>query len=1051
MIHFKKYGLQLVACSLKFFLCFQLLLCSHLNAQTATVKEYRKGFPTYPFSDPSPIPLFSAVYPYFRYDGFTDKPVQKEWKVVELENAYIKVMILPEIGGKIWTAIEKSTGRPFLYYNHAVKFRDVAMRGPWTSGGLEANYGIIGHTPNCATPVDYLTRTNADGSVSCIIGVLDLLTRSNWRVEINLAPDKACFTTQSFWYNSTAQEQPYYHWMNAGIKSKGNLEFIYPGTRYIGHEGEYADWPVNKNNGKKISFYESNNFGGYKSYHVFGKYTDFFGGYWHDEDFGMARYAAHDDKAGKKIWIWGLSGQGMIWEKLLSDTDGQYVEVQSGRLFNQNDEGSSRTPFKHRSMVPYASDSWREYWFPVLQTKGFVEANEYGALNIVYEDGWLKCRFCPIQAIHDDLVVQQEGRTLYRKSLALAPLQVFADSVQMELDPQKLVATLGDHKIVYHSDPKADVISRPVDAPADFDWNSAYGLYVQGKELLDMKGYARAEEKLRASLAKDPDYYPALVKLAELYYRNMRYSEALTLAAKALSIDTHAGDANYYYGLINARLGHLTDAKDGLDIATLSPEYRSAAYTELARIRLKESDLQKALSEAVKAVDYNRYNMDALQLEAVIFRKLKDPVSAGLVLDALTGYDPLNHFVRFEKWLWKPTEENRSAFGGLIRNEMPQETYLELGAWYYEAGALAEAKALFHQCPPVAESMYWIAFLENKKVDPASIDPALAFPSRSETAAVLEQLLASPQTAGDWFLTYQLALIYKDRNRVAECRKLFLDCGNDPWYAPFYATRSEIFGDKAGDSVQCLADLQKALSLDPGQWRFHKMLAEYYIGHGEYAKALTVAGNFYQSHPANYIIGMLYARSLLLNGRSAKAGALLSRLSIIPFEGATAGHELYREAMLMESLRFLEKKDYRRSLAYTAKAELWPENLGSGKPYDEDIDTRVEDWLKWLCFRKTGQRDSAMVSLKRIESASARFREKDKAGIFPLAAAAMIGEWAIQVLRGEEEADRMLKGGAGIGPGSGAAADAGSPTGNSAAEVNNRVLRRLIPIQAMLK
>jgi hypothetical protein len=100
-----------------------------------------------------------------------------------------------------------------------------------------------------------------------------------------------------------------------------------------------TDWPVNKTNGK-ISFYEQNDFGGYKSYHVFGDYTEFFGAYWHDDDYGMARYATHDDKAGKKIWIWGLSQQGMIWEKLLTDHDGQYVEVQSGKLFNQGLPGT---------------------------------------------------------------------------------------------------------------------------------------------------------------------------------------------------------------------------------------------------------------------------------------------------------------------------------------------------------------------------------------------------------------------------------------------------------------------------------------------------------------------------------------------------------------------------------------------------------------------------------------------------------------------------------------------------------------------------------------
>ena len=123
----------------KFFLaatcCICFVLISHAQ-HDATIKEFNKTFPTYPFSDPNPIPLVEKIYPYFRYDGFTDKPVQKEWKVVELENDYIKVMILPEVGGKIWSAIEKGTGKSFIYDNHTVKFRDVAMRGPWTSGAL---------------------------------------------------------------------------------------------------------------------------------------------------------------------------------------------------------------------------------------------------------------------------------------------------------------------------------------------------------------------------------------------------------------------------------------------------------------------------------------------------------------------------------------------------------------------------------------------------------------------------------------------------------------------------------------------------------------------------------------------------------------------------------------------------------------------------------------------------------------------------------------------------------------------------------------------------
>ncbi len=187
----------------------------------ATVREYQQVFPTYPFSDPNPIPAVGRIYPYFRFDGFTDVSEPRAWKVIELENAYLKVWILPEIGGKIWNAVDKRTGRSFIYFNQVVKFRDIAMRGPWTSGGIEANYGIIGHTPNVATPVDYVTRTNPDGSVSCIIGALDLLTRTPWRLEIRLGPAEAAFSTTSFWYNASDLEQPYYSWMNVGIPVRG--------------------------------------------------------------------------------------------------------------------------------------------------------------------------------------------------------------------------------------------------------------------------------------------------------------------------------------------------------------------------------------------------------------------------------------------------------------------------------------------------------------------------------------------------------------------------------------------------------------------------------------------------------------------------------------------------------------------------------------------------------------------------------------------------------------------------------------------------------------
>ncbi|MFN7929378.1 MAG: DUF5107 domain-containing protein [Blastocatellia bacterium] len=651
------------------------------------------------------------IYPYFRYDGYTDKPIDKEWKVVELENDYLKVMILPEIGGKIWTAIEKATGKPFIYYNQVVKFRDIAMRGPWTSGGIEANYGIIGHTPAVATPVDYFTQEKPDGSVSCYLGVLDLLTRTPWRLEVNLPKDKAYFTTTSFLYNATPIEQPYYSWMNAGIKAKGNLQFIYPGTNYLGHDGEVGDWPENKQNWKDISFYENNNFGGAKSYHVFGKYTDFFGAYWHDEDFGMGRYSMHDDKAGKKIWIWGLSEQGMIWEKLLTDTDGQYVEVQSGRLFNQAAERSTFTPFKHRGFAPYQSDTWTEYWFPVKGTKGFVKANEYGALNVIEEPAEVSLYFCALQTINDELRVYDGDTLVYHKQLSLRPLETFRDMLLVKVNPRDLRIRLGT-KLEYTTKMQDGELARPLAMPKDFDWNSVYGLWLQGKENLRQRFYPQAQEKLAACLQKDPNYAPALVDMAMLEYRNLNYEKALAHAKRALSIDTYDAAANYYYGLANVRLSKLTDAKDGFDLAAQAGEYRNAACLELAKLFLREKNLQKAGEYVRKAFSKNLYCPDCAQLSAVVDRLEKTPYSVELKFGE--RMDALNPFYAAERYLQSETPANRASLLSSIRNEMPQETLLELACWYASIGQAREAEKVLQLAPAAPEALYWRAYLQQR-------------------------------------------------------------------------------------------------------------------------------------------------------------------------------------------------------------------------------------------------------------------------------------------------------------------------------------------------
>jgi len=956
-------------------LLFIILRVASYAQQTSHISIYNKTFTTYPFSDPDPVPDPAApIYPYDHFDGYTNRPVQKEWKVVELENDFIKVMVMPGIGGKIWAATEKKSGKDFIYYNHVVKFRDVAMRGAWTSGGIESNFGTIGHTPNCSTPVDYTTFTNADGSVSCVVGALDLLTRTPWRIEINLPADKAYFTTRSFWFNASGIEQPYYHWMNAGIKTAGNLEYVYPGTKFIGHEGEVGDWPVNTKNGKLISWYNNNNFGGYKSYHVFGKYSNFFGGYWHDDNYGVVRYSDHDDKPGKKLWIWGLSRQGMIWENLMTDNDGQYTEIQSGRLFNQSAEGSALTPFKHRGFAPYASDTWTEYWYPVMNIKGYVFANQYAALNVQQKDGWLKVYLSPVQQMHETLTVTQNGKTIYTKVISLSPLTVFADSVHLTDASEKIQVQLGAGKLSWKAADTTDNISRPTEIAQSFDQQSMYGLYQQGKNSIYFRRYALAEERLRACLKKDSGFVPALTDLSMLLYRKMNYTEALNYAKKALSINTYDPAANYYYGLINKKSGNKTDAIDGFDIATQSEEYRTPAFTELAKIYFSATDTanEKAIHYAEKALVYNQQNTDALQVLATAYRLQNNRAAALAVLHKIDQYDPVNSFVKFETWLWDKTDAARNSLTSSLQNEMPDQTYLELALWYYSIGRNTECVQALQVYPASAEINYWLAYLnKNTPSEKTYYEKAktaksqTAFPFRQESAIPLQWFTKKTK---EWQPACTLGLIEGACGNLLTAAKLLNSCGQQPDDANFYSARAKL---NAADSAAAEKDIKKAIELDPKQWRFYKQLTELYNNQGRYTEALPIVQTYYQRNPAHYIMGMLLAKTFLFNKSYSNAAKVLDKIVVIPYEGATDGRSLYKEAHLMLAVEAMQHKNYKKAINEIAIARQWPERLGVGKPYSEDIDERLENFLLYQCYSKTGNKIKSANAMEQIKNNTA--------------------------------------------------------------------------------
>jgi hypothetical protein len=975
--------------------CFAALLAASAGASAprnkAVFKEYDRVFTTYPYSDPDPVPAMSRIYPYFRYDGFTDQPVQKKWKVVELSNDYVQILILPEIGGKVWAASDKTTGKPFIYFNHVVKFRDVSMRGPWTSGGMEANYGIIGHTPNCFSPVDYLVRRNPDGSASCIIGTLDLLTRTTWRLEISLPADQTCFSTRSFWHNASGEEQPYYTWMNVAIKSAGNLQFVHPGTHYIGHDGRAHDWPTDPKTGRDLSWYENNDFGSYKSYHVLGRLAGFFGGHWHDEDFGMAHCAAYGDKPGRKIWIWGLSREGMIWEDLLTDADGQYVEIQSGRLFNQADKASTLTPFKHAEFAPYATDTWTEHWLPVKGIKGFVSASPWGALNVTQESDRLVVRISPTRALRDKLEVFDGTRLLATRSLTLKPMQPVSEIILLAAPPKALRVRVGGDKLQYTTGDD-DVLTRPTTAPAGFDWSSVYGLYLKGKEDVRERAYAKAADAFESCLKQDTNYLPALVELAALANRRADPAAARGFAHHALSIDTYDAGANYQLGLASAALGSRADAKEAFSIATLSPAWRSAANTELAMEYLREQLYDRALAAARESLVSNARNLAALQLCACVSRLRGDSAGADAAVAALLELDPLNHFARFEQYL--RGKARAKEFTGLIRNELPQETFLELAAWYHGVGLDADAAKVLELSPPVTEALYWLAYLRrdtNLLARAEAASPEFVLPFRPESIPVFAW---AAQQRPAWQPNYFLALIHWHLGDLEQARQLLAVCGDEPRFAPFYAARAELGKGVAGD-------LQRAAQLDPGQWRYGAMLTRYHLKHDDRASAVAVASDYSLRFPTNATLALLRAKLLLLTAQHQAAAELLATLHVLPSEGTTEARALFHEANLLLAVDCLRLGSYDEALRLVDTARQWPERLGAGRPYPADVDERLEDWVACQCQLRRKAPDQARELLAHILAIPARSKGQGMGDLIRALALKQSGRAA--------EAEQLLK------------------------------------------
>ncbi len=824
-----------------------------LTCGAATVTETEIELATYPFFDPDPVPATGEMrYPYFFFDGTSATNAPRKWKAVVLENDKIKVTILPEIGGKIWGAVDKKTGRDFIYFNNVVKFRNVARRGPWCSGGIELNFGIYGHTPSTATPVSYVTRVNNDKeeSVSCFISDTELVCRTTWQVEVRLESGKDHFTTRTVWYNGSGFFTPHYHWMNAAYSVRGDPEFFFPGASYIGHNGDSHAWPVDEN-GRNLSRYSGNAFGRSKSYHVLDGDNSFYGIWWPEAGIGSYHENHVTQKYGRKIWLWALSREGGIWEDLLTDRDGQYAELQSGLFFNQPAD-TLTTPFKHAAFAPGATDVFEEKW----------------------------------------------GVARSRTELAA------------RMNP-------------------TNYVKRPQTMPADFDWSTAYGLFLKGRQFIRRRMDRDGEKALLECLAKEPHYVPALEQLASLAVRRGKYAEAHAYAQRALAIDTYSPEANYADGQAYFAEGNMRAAKERLGVAAFSPEFHNAAFALAAKAELREGNWNGALSFADKS-----YNFDIFLVRIVAKRKSGNPdfSMARLLCDIF----PLSHAMRYELNLAAPTSEPMEKY--VTRCEFPHEVYMEIGSWYDEAGLAEEAEALFRKAaatsPVGGIRLAYVLHRAGKDTEAkAALDAvaakpiAFALPFRRESLPALNW---AAKMRGEWKFKYLAAVCLAANAWDDEADLLLARCGDTPDDAVFYLYRAT---REKGEAR--LNDLRAAVKFGGCGWRAGHALYRHFAEAKDWEGALKEIEPYVAKYPDANLVKLDYADALSRSGRNEKAIAFLEKATVLPSEGGNDALASWIRAWRGVAEAALARGDKAAAKAAVAKALSFPENLGRGKPYDK--------------------------------------------------------------------------------------------------------------------
>lgn len=588
---------------------------------TLELPVYEEGAPD---SNPS-FDQFSAngrfSYPYTLRKEITDRRVVHRLRAIYLENEYLKCSVLPDIGGHIYTCVDKINGQSTFYANPSIKKARIGYRGAWAAFGVEFNFPVS-HNWMSMSPVDFAFASHEDGSASVTVGNTDRVYGVEWAVELILHPGSTLLEQRVELSNRSDVRHRFYWWSNAGVEIWDDSRIEYP-MRFAAAHGfaEVQRWPVDAQ-GKDLSIIK-NQTDGPVSVFVHGSRETFMG-LWHPHsNAGTAHFSEYAELPAKKIWSWGVDADGLDWRRALSDNNSAYAEIQGGLFRNQE---------TYAFLEPRQHIAFTEYWMPVRGTGGISRANLAGVVHLERKAGGMAVALNVNRKLLGATAELLDGSSvLYREKGDFAPEKTWAKQIPIQdpghkysfrlNDPQGR-ALLSQTENSYDWAPESQIQVGPQEnyrfpeenRRSEDDW-------LQVGKMQELDGaLLSARETYQSALREFPNSFELIKSAGRLDAALLRFDEAADRLLVARERNTTDAEVSYYLGIAEDGRGVAESAVPAYEAALLAPSQRAAAALRLAELRARQGQWDKAKYLVAESLEAAPNDLRANEEQIVILR-----------------------------------------------------------------------------------------------------------------------------------------------------------------------------------------------------------------------------------------------------------------------------------------------------------------------------------------------------------------------------------------------------------------------------------------------